>query len=182
MTDTKVTPTEDITVIQQFESLVLKKSESQMVNQIVKTETGSKIEAFSIQTLTIDYDWTESDPGMPFIWRGRSRFTGEPNKIIVNWTTYEISWFIADFTNQKDMYWMHPFFYYQYQAGDRVLSQACFDTVAIPGTNGGAESTIMDLGLASPRRFTSDADTITFTGRRVTQTVLPNTTTCINYL
>jgi hypothetical protein len=182
MTDTKVTPTEEITVIQQFESLVLKKSESQIVNQIVKTESGSKIEAFSIQTLTIDYDWSGDHPDLLFIWRGRSRFTGEPNKIIVNWTTYEISWFIADFTNQGDTYWLHPSFYYQYKAGDRVLTQACFDTVAIPDKNAGAASTIMDLGLESPRRFTSDADSIEIVYRRVTGTVVPNATTCLNYL
>jgi hypothetical protein len=117
-------------VFQDAKSLVLRKSESQIIHEIVETSTGSELEAVLLGTIVIDEDWDEGEG--EFRWKGRSPRTGQPNQLIVNWSTHEISWYLAEFTNLNNDYWAHPSFVYQYEAGNKVLSRACFDTIAVP--------------------------------------------------
>lgn len=94
-----------------------------------------------------------------FRWRGRSSITGNPNSVTINWTTREVTWFLAEFTNLNNDYWAHPYYGVELFNGSKSLGKICFDTIAIPDEDLGDEPTDRDRRFG-PRKIAPDVNRI----------------------
>ena len=102
-----------------------------------------------------DWDLGEGE----FRWKGRSSRTGLPNRVTIDWTKYELNWFLAEFTNLDNSYAALPRYVVDLFRNGNLLSTIYLDTQYVADEDLGNEPTINDKYYSS-RKITDDIDQI----------------------